>query len=115
VTETTARIRDIGAVPVIVPDDPGLARPLGRALADGGLPCAEATFRTRRGRRAEADGEGGVFTERGWGIRGAKGVPGPRGRTAASRLQPGDIDGAASLAGGAGARVQRLSRNGASP
>jgi 2-dehydro-3-deoxyphosphogluconate aldolase / (4S)-4-hydroxy-2-oxoglutarate aldolase len=35
-------------VPVIVIDDPADAVPLAHALADGGLPCAEVTFRTAR-------------------------------------------------------------------
>ena len=47
-TDTISRIQGIGIVPVIVLDDPGLARPLGGALAEGGLPCAEVTFRTPR-------------------------------------------------------------------
>lgn len=33
-------------VPVIVIDDPENAAPLARALVEGGLPCAEVTFRT---------------------------------------------------------------------
>lgn len=33
-------------VPVIVIDDPGNAAPLASALVEGGLPCAEVTFRT---------------------------------------------------------------------
>jgi len=48
VTDTISRIQGIGIVPVIVLNDPGLARPLGGALAEGGLPCAEVTFRTPR-------------------------------------------------------------------
>ncbi len=36
----------IGIVPVIALDDAKDAEPLGRALIDGGLPCAEVTFRT---------------------------------------------------------------------
>jgi 2-dehydro-3-deoxyphosphogluconate aldolase / (4S)-4-hydroxy-2-oxoglutarate aldolase len=52
VTETISRIQDIGVVPVIVLDDPDLARPLGSALAEGGLPCAEVTFRTARAAEA---------------------------------------------------------------
>lgn len=47
-TETIARIQDIGIVPVIVLEDPDLARPLANALVEGGLPCAEVTFRTAR-------------------------------------------------------------------
>jgi 2-dehydro-3-deoxyphosphogluconate aldolase/(4S)-4-hydroxy-2-oxoglutarate aldolase len=48
VTEIIPRIGEIGIVPVVVLDDPGLARPLADALAVGGLPCAEVTFRTPR-------------------------------------------------------------------
>lgn len=36
----------IGLVPVIKLNDPADAAPLGRALVEGGLPCAEITFRT---------------------------------------------------------------------
>lgn len=43
VTQQLARIR---VVPVIVIDDPANAIPLARALCDGGIPCAEITFRT---------------------------------------------------------------------
>jgi 2-dehydro-3-deoxyphosphogluconate aldolase / (4S)-4-hydroxy-2-oxoglutarate aldolase len=50
--DTIAQITAIGIVPVIVLDDPDLARPLGNALADGGLPCAEVTFRTPRAAEA---------------------------------------------------------------
>jgi 2-dehydro-3-deoxyphosphogluconate aldolase/(4S)-4-hydroxy-2-oxoglutarate aldolase len=42
------RLRSIRIVPVITIDDPLDAVPLGRALAEGGLPCAEITFRTPR-------------------------------------------------------------------
>ena len=41
-------------VPVIVIDDAAKAPALGRALADGGLPCAEVTFRTAGAREALA-------------------------------------------------------------
>ena len=44
--DALARLRAIRVVPVIVIDDPDDAVPLARALADGGLPCAEITFRT---------------------------------------------------------------------
>jgi 2-dehydro-3-deoxyphosphogluconate aldolase / (4S)-4-hydroxy-2-oxoglutarate aldolase len=40
------RLRQHRVVPVIVIDDAGAAVPLARALVDGGLPCAEVTFRT---------------------------------------------------------------------
>jgi 2-dehydro-3-deoxyphosphogluconate aldolase/(4S)-4-hydroxy-2-oxoglutarate aldolase len=52
VSEIVSRIGEIGIVPVIVLDDPGLARPLADALAEGGLPCAEVTFRTPRAAEA---------------------------------------------------------------
>lgn len=51
-TDAIARIQDIGIVPVIVLDDPELAQPLADALAQGGLPCAEVTFRTARAAEA---------------------------------------------------------------
>ena len=40
------KIREIGIVPVVVLDDVKDAKPLARALCEGGLPCAEVTFRT---------------------------------------------------------------------
>ena len=40
------RIAALRIVPVLVIDDPSSAVPLGRALGDGGLPCAEVTLRT---------------------------------------------------------------------
>lgn len=40
------RLRDLKVVPVIVIDDPESALPLADALAEGGIPCAEITFRT---------------------------------------------------------------------
>jgi 2-dehydro-3-deoxyphosphogluconate aldolase/(4S)-4-hydroxy-2-oxoglutarate aldolase len=42
------QLRQIRIVPVITIDDPADAVPLGRALVEGGLPCAEITFRTAR-------------------------------------------------------------------
>src|SRR5688500_7953292 len=42
------RLNRFRIVPVIVIDDPADAVPLARALTDGGLPCAEVTFRTSR-------------------------------------------------------------------
>jgi len=39
-------IQKIGIVPVVVLDDAKNAEPLARALCNGGLPCAEVTFRT---------------------------------------------------------------------
>ena len=40
------KIRKIGIVPVVVLDDAKDAVPLAKALCEGGLPCAEVTFRT---------------------------------------------------------------------
>jgi 2-dehydro-3-deoxyphosphogluconate aldolase/(4S)-4-hydroxy-2-oxoglutarate aldolase len=42
----------IGIVPVITIDDAEKAVPLARALAAGGIPCAELTFRTAQGEEA---------------------------------------------------------------
>lgn len=44
--DVTPRLRRLRVIPVIVIDDPENAVPLAGALADGGLPCAEITFRT---------------------------------------------------------------------
>lgn len=44
--EVLEKIQKIGIVPVVVLDDPKDAAPLAKALCDGGLPCAEVTFRT---------------------------------------------------------------------
>jgi 2-dehydro-3-deoxyphosphogluconate aldolase/(4S)-4-hydroxy-2-oxoglutarate aldolase len=46
------RLRVLKLVPVIVIDDPDDAVPLARALATGGLACAEVTFRTARAAEA---------------------------------------------------------------
>lgn len=40
------QFQKIGIIPVVVLDDAKDAEPLGRALMEGGLPCAEVTFRT---------------------------------------------------------------------
>jgi 2-dehydro-3-deoxyphosphogluconate aldolase/(4S)-4-hydroxy-2-oxoglutarate aldolase len=45
--EVLSTLEQIKIVPVIVIDDPVHAAPLAAALADGGLPCAEVTFRTK--------------------------------------------------------------------
>ncbi len=44
--ETYAQFRKIGIIPVVVLDDAKDAAPLADALCEGGLPCAEVTFRT---------------------------------------------------------------------
>ena len=44
--EVLEKIQKIGIVPVVVLNDAKAAKPLGQALCDGGLPCAEVTFRT---------------------------------------------------------------------
>ena len=46
--DVLARLRAVRIVPVITIDDPADAVPLARALSDGGLSCAEITFRTPR-------------------------------------------------------------------
>ncbi len=44
--EVLQRIQKIGIVPVVVLNDAKDAEPLAKALCEGGLPCAEVTFRT---------------------------------------------------------------------
>jgi 2-dehydro-3-deoxyphosphogluconate aldolase/(4S)-4-hydroxy-2-oxoglutarate aldolase len=44
--DMVARLEKLRIVPIIVIDDPDDAEPLARAIRDGGLPCAEVTFRT---------------------------------------------------------------------
>lgn len=44
--EVLERIQKIGIVPVVVLNDAKDAAPLAQALCEGGLPCAEVTFRT---------------------------------------------------------------------
>jgi 2-dehydro-3-deoxyphosphogluconate aldolase/(4S)-4-hydroxy-2-oxoglutarate aldolase len=44
--DVLSRIRQLRVVPIITIDDPSKAVPLVDALAEGGLPCAEVTFRT---------------------------------------------------------------------
>lgn len=50
--DVLTRLRGLRVVPVIVIDDPDNAVPLARALAAGGLSCAEITFRTPRAAKA---------------------------------------------------------------
>lgn len=45
-THVLDRLRQLRIVPVIVIDDPADGRKLADALVNGGLPCAEVTFRT---------------------------------------------------------------------
>ncbi|MCI5828374.1 MAG: bifunctional 4-hydroxy-2-oxoglutarate aldolase/2-dehydro-3-deoxy-phosphogluconate aldolase [Lachnospiraceae bacterium] len=44
--EVLKKIQEIGIVPVVVLNDAKDAAPLAKALCDGGLSCAEVTFRT---------------------------------------------------------------------
>ena len=44
--EILEKIKKIAIVPVVLLEDAKDARPLAEALCDGGLPCAEVTFRT---------------------------------------------------------------------
>lgn len=41
-----SQLGHFGVIPVVVLDDAANALPLGQALSEGGLPCAEITFRT---------------------------------------------------------------------
>ncbi len=45
-TELLQKVQKMGVVPVVVLNDAKDAQPLAKALCDGGLPCAEVTFRT---------------------------------------------------------------------
>ncbi len=45
-SEMLKRIEGFGVVPVVVLNDAKDAAPLAKALCEGGLPCAEVTFRT---------------------------------------------------------------------
>lgn len=45
-SELLQKVQDIGVVPVVVLNDAKDAAPLAKALCEGGLPCAEVTFRT---------------------------------------------------------------------
>ena len=58
--QAATRLRAVRIVPVIVIDDPADAVPLARALAAGGLSCAEITFRTPRAEEAPAAHRGRV-------------------------------------------------------
>lgn len=44
--EVIQKLGQIGIIPVVAIEDAASAVPLGQALLDGGLPCAEITFRT---------------------------------------------------------------------
>mgnify|MGYP002513852743 CR=1 FL=1 len=44
--ELLQKVEELGVVPVVVLNDAKDAAPLAKALCDGGLPCAEVTFRT---------------------------------------------------------------------
>ena len=45
-SELLQRVEKMGVVPVVVLNDSKDAAPLAKALCEGGLPCAEVTFRT---------------------------------------------------------------------
>lgn len=45
-SEVLNKLHELGIVPVVVIDDAKDAVPLAQALIEGGLPCAEVTFRT---------------------------------------------------------------------
>ena len=44
--EVLEKFQKLGVIPVVVIDDAKDAAPLAKALVEGGLPCAEVTFRT---------------------------------------------------------------------
>ncbi len=44
--KSIAQLEKVKIVPVVKIEDPSMALPLGKALIEGGLPCAEITFRT---------------------------------------------------------------------
>mgnify|MGYP000606321350 CR=1 FL=1 len=46
------QIEKTGVIPVVVINDVEDAEPLAQALCEGGLPCAEVTFRTAARRKA---------------------------------------------------------------
>lgn len=45
-TDVSKKIEELGIVPVVVLNNTKDAAPLAKALTEGGLPCAEVTFRT---------------------------------------------------------------------
>ena len=45
-SELLQKVEELGVVPVVVLNDAKDAAPLAKALCEGGLPCAEVTFRT---------------------------------------------------------------------
>ena len=45
-SELLQKVQELGVVPVVVLNDAKDAAPLAKALCEGGLPCAEVTFRT---------------------------------------------------------------------
>ena len=47
------KIKEMGIVPVVVLEDEKDAGALAKALCEGGLPCAEVTFRTIHPHHAE--------------------------------------------------------------
>ena len=52
---TSCHISKIGIVPVVKIDNAKDAAPLAKALINGGLPCAEVTFRTAAAEEAIAN------------------------------------------------------------
>lgn len=64
--DITESFEKLGVVPVVVLEDAKDAVPLATALVDGGLPCAEVTFRTEAGRREYSSDDGTVSENAGW-------------------------------------------------
>jgi 2-dehydro-3-deoxyphosphogluconate aldolase/(4S)-4-hydroxy-2-oxoglutarate aldolase len=46
------QIRDLSLLPVVIIENPNQTQELGQALIQGGLPCAEITFRTQKAAQA---------------------------------------------------------------
>lgn len=54
------RVEKFGVIPVVKIENVKDAVPLAKALCEGGLPCAEVTFRTGGGRRVDSGNEGSI-------------------------------------------------------
>src|SRR5262249_43950415 len=101
--EALAALSRIGLVPVITIESPRDAVPLAEALLDGGIACAEVTFRTPAAGGAihgVSSTCGGLLVGAGAGLTGGQagaGTPGRRRDVAGRGVRPG-------RGGGAGAR-----------
>ena len=62
--QITEQLKLARIVPVVVLQDAADAKPLAKALCDGGLPCAEITFRTEAA-RSDQNHDPGISTDAG--------------------------------------------------